>query len=126
VVKVVSLVVLGLAITATVVVNRAILAESLLAVGPLALLFCVLNLLIGYAVPRLLLVERAQSIASAMEIGIHNAALAITVALSPLLLDAPVMAVPAALYGAVAFGPAAVFAYVVSRRAPAGDAGPGP
>jgi bile acid:Na+ symporter, BASS family len=122
-VKVSSLIVLGLAITATVVVNQAILANSLLAVGPLALLFCVLNLLIGYAVPRLLRIQRAEAIASAMEIGIHNAALAITVALSPLLLNQPLMAVPAALYGPLAFGPAAIFGYAVSRhRSGAGTA----
>lgn len=115
-VKVVSLAVLGLVITTTALVNRAILGESLLAVGPVALLLCTLSLLIGYAVPRLLRVDRRQSIASAMEIGIHNAALAITVALSPLLLNNPVMAVPAAVYGLLAFVPAAIFGYVLSRR----------
>ncbi|MGH3612180.1 MAG: bile acid:sodium symporter family protein [Pseudonocardia sp.] len=115
-VKVVSMAVLGLVIIATALVNRAILSESLLAVGPVAVLLCTLSLLIGYGVPRLFRVSRRQSIASAMEIGIHNAALAITVALSPLLLNDPVMAIPAALYGPLAFGPAAIFGYVLSRR----------
>ena len=44
------------------------------------MLFCVLSLTVGFLVPRLLRVSRAQSIASSFEIGIHNATLAIVIA----------------------------------------------
>nr|WP_232328104.1 bile acid:sodium symporter family protein [Kibdelosporangium sp. MJ126-NF4]CEL17100.1 Sodium-dependent transporter [Kibdelosporangium sp. MJ126-NF4]CTQ91671.1 Sodium-dependent transporter [Kibdelosporangium sp. MJ126-NF4] len=87
-------------------------------VGAIALLFCVISLAVGYAVPRLLKVGRRQAIASSMEVGIHNSTLAITIALSPALLNNPQMAVPAAVYGVVMFVPAGVFAFWVSRRAP--------
>jgi bile acid:Na+ symporter, BASS family len=66
-------------------------------------------------VPRLFRVSRRQSIASAMEIGIHNCTLAIIVAVS--VIGNEVMAVPAALYGVLMFLPAGIVAYLLSRRA---------
>ena len=50
-----------------------------------------------------------------MEIGIHNATLAIAIASSPTLLGNMTMAVPAAIYSFVMFFTAAAFAYVVQR-----------
>jgi BASS family bile acid:Na+ symporter len=51
-----------------------------------------------------------------MEIGIHNGTLAIAIALSPLLLDNPTMAIPAAIYSLIMFFTAGLFGFVVSRR----------
>jgi bile acid:Na+ symporter, BASS family len=96
--------------------ERANIGGYLQAVGAIALLFCVISLSVGYAIPRLLKVARGQAIASSMEVGIHNSTLAITIALSPALLNNAQMAVPAAVYGVVMFIPAGVFAYWVSRR----------
>lgn len=86
-------------------------------VGAACLVFNLMSLGIGYAMPRLLRLERRQAIAIGMEVGIHNATLAITVALSPLMLDNPTMAVPPAVYGVIMFFTAAGFGWWVNRGA---------
>ena len=83
--------------------------------GGIALLLSMSSLTVGYFVPRLFRVSRRQSIASAMEIGIHNVSVAIIVAVS--VIGNEVMAVPAAVYGVVMFVPAGIVAYLLSRRA---------
>ncbi|MBA2310800.1 MAG: bile acid:sodium symporter family protein [Pseudonocardiales bacterium] len=113
-VKIASVIVLVLAIAAAFVANADIVFDGL-AVVPVALLLSVISLLIGYYVPRLARIDRPQAIASAMEIGIHNAVLAITIALSPALLNNEEMAIPAAIYGLLMFVPAAVFGYLLTR-----------
>ncbi|MEU0531446.1 bile acid:sodium symporter family protein [Amycolatopsis tolypomycina] len=113
-VKIASVVVLVLAVTFSIVGNFRLLLDNADTLGPVALLLSVLSLAVGYGVPRLLRVERRQAIASAMEIGIHNAALAITLAMS--VLGSEPMAVPAGIYGSVMFVPAAIAAYALSRK----------
>ncbi|MFC0108588.1 bile acid:sodium symporter family protein [Kibdelosporangium aridum] len=114
--KIAAIVFMVATIAVAVFQERANIGGYLQAVGAISLLFCVISLSVGYAIPRLLRVNRRQAIASSMEIGIHNSTLAITIALSPALLNNPQMAVPAAVYGVVMFIPAGVFAYWVSRR----------
>jgi BASS family bile acid:Na+ symporter len=82
-------------------------------VGLVTSLFCLLSLTIGYAVPRLVGLNVAQSIASGFEIGIHNSTLAIAVALT--VLSNIEMAVPSAVYGIVMFLIAAIFGFVLVR-----------
>ena len=96
--------------------ERANIGGYLQDIGLIALVFCVISLLLGYAVPRLVRIERRQSIAISLEIGIHNSTLAIAIALSPALLNNPQMAVPAAVYGVLMFIPAGIFSYWVSRK----------
>jgi bile acid:Na+ symporter, BASS family len=120
-VKIASVAVLVLVIAAAVVENGAVVREGLGTVGPVALIFATLSLGMGYLVPRAARVTRRQSIACSMEIGIHNSVLAITVALSPALLDSPEMAVPAAIYGLLMFLPAGALAALWARRAPDPD-----
>ncbi|MGQ0839584.1 bile acid:sodium symporter family protein [Actinokineospora sp.] len=115
-VKVASLVVLVAVIAIAVYTERANVVSYLRAVGLVALLLCVLSLAIGYLVPRLGRVEPRQAIASSFEIGIHNSTLAITIALSPSLLNNTQMAVPAAVYGILMFIPAGAFALLIARR----------
>lgn len=93
------------------------LRENARTVGTAALAFNLLSLAVGYGVPRLLRLSRRQSVAIGMEIGIHNGTLAIAVALSPLMLDNPTMAIPAALYSILMFFTAAGFGVWVSRGA---------
>lgn len=85
-------------------------------VGLVALLLCVLSLTIGYLAPRAARVERRQAIASAFEIGVHNSTLAITIALSPALLNSTEMAIPAAVYGILMFVPAGLLAFLFARE----------
>ncbi len=91
--------------------------DYLAEVGLIALLLNILSLAFGYAVPRLTGLPERQSIACSMEIGIHNATLALTIALSPSLLGNSEMSIPVAVYGNVMFIPTAAFAYYLSHHA---------
>ena len=84
-------------------------------VGAAALAFNLVSLGVGYFVPRAAGVEKRQATAIGMEIGIHNGTLAIAIALSPLLLNNATMAIPAAIYGLIAFITAAIFGYWLKR-----------
>jgi BASS family bile acid:Na+ symporter len=114
-VSIASAVVLVLVILGAVAQAFDVLAANLGRLGGIALLLSTLSLTVGYVVPRLFRVSRRQSIASAMEIGIHNVTVAIIVAVS--VIGNEVMAAPAAVYGVLMFGPAALVAYLLSRRA---------
>jgi BASS family bile acid:Na+ symporter len=85
-------------------------------VGAACLVFNLASLGVGYWVPRLLRLDERQSIAIGMEIGIHNGTLAIAIALSPMMLNNPTMAIPAAIYSLFMFFTAALFGWWVSRR----------
>ncbi|WP_431957183.1 bile acid:sodium symporter family protein [Nocardia lijiangensis] len=113
-VKVLSIVVLALVVAAAVAKNFETLTEHLGELAALCLVFAVLSLTVGYVVPRLFGVDDDQAVASAMEIGIHNGAIAIAVAVSVLHDD--VMAVPGAVYGVLMNIPAAAAAYLLARR----------
>ncbi|MBB2947864.1 BASS family bile acid:Na+ symporter [Actinoplanes lutulentus] len=115
-VKILSVIVLVAVIVGTVVKERENVAAYFVAVGLAVLLFNVVSLAIGYGAPRLAGVGRRESIAVGMEIGIHNSTLAITIAVSPTLLNNTEMAIPAAVYGIVMFFTAAAFGYLVTRR----------
>ncbi|WP_020666228.1 bile acid:sodium symporter family protein [Amycolatopsis nigrescens] len=97
--------------------ERANIGGYLREVGIAALVFSVLSLTIGYFAPRLFRVNRRQSVASAMEIGIHNSTLATTIALSPALLNSGEIAVPGAVYGVLMFFTAGAFGLFVARKA---------
>jgi BASS family bile acid:Na+ symporter len=115
-VKLGSILVLVLVIFAAIYSERANFLDYIAAVGLVALLLNVLSLALGYAVPKLAKLGERQSIACSMEIGIHNATLALTIALSPSLLGNSEMSIPVAVYGIVMFFPTAAFAYYLSRR----------
>lgn len=113
-VRLVSIVVVFLAIVAAIAPQAEGFLRGLVAVGGLVLGLCVLGMGVGYLVPRLLRLGRPQATASSLEIGIHNVALAITVCVS--VLGDPRAAVVPAMYGALMFGPAAAFAALLARR----------
>lgn len=115
-VRIASVIVLVAVIAVAVYQERDNVLGYVRSVGLVALLLCVISLAIGYVVPRAFQVERHQAVASAFEIGVHNSTLAITIALSPALLDSAEMAVPAAVYGILMFLPAGLLAYVLNRR----------
>ncbi|GLY46582.1 bile acid:sodium symporter family protein [Lentzea sp. NBRC 102530] len=113
-VRIASVVVLVLVIIAAIAQAYEQLLDNIGTLGPVALLLSIFSLLIGYYVPRLFKVERKQAIASAMEIGIHNATIAITLALT--VLNDETMAIPPAVYGVLMYLPAAVAARLLSRN----------
>lgn len=114
-VRVTSIAVLVLALAAAVLQEVEHVAEYVAEIGALTLVFNVLSLAVGYFAPRLARVERRQAIATAMEVGIHNATLAIAIALSPTLLDDSRMAVPSLTYGLWMFLTAAGAGYLMRR-----------
>jgi len=83
-------------------------------VGLIAALFCAISLAVGYFVPKAFGVTGPQAIASSMEVGVHNATLAIIVAVE--VLDEVEISVPAAVYSLIMFGFAALWGMWVSRR----------
>ncbi|WP_433621711.1 bile acid:sodium symporter family protein [Nocardia sp. CA-120079] len=113
-VKIVSAVVLLLVVVAAVGREFDTLTENIGKLATLSLLLSTLSFVIGYTVPRLFRVEADQAIASAMEIGIHNGALAIAVASS--VLHNSQMAVPPAVYGVLMNVPAAIAAFLLARQ----------
>ncbi|MCP2244947.1 bile acid:sodium symporter family protein [Lentzea aerocolonigenes] len=113
-VRIASVVVLVLVIVAAIVTGFQQLVDNVATLGPVALLLSVLSLTVGYFVPKAFKVERDQAIASAMEIGIHNATIAITLALT--VLNDEAMAIPAAVYGVLMYLPAAVAVRLLSRN----------
>jgi BASS family bile acid:Na+ symporter len=83
-------------------------------VGLIAALFCAISLVVGYYVPKALGVTGPQAIASSMEVGVHNATLAIFVAVE--VLDSVEISVPAAVYSLVMFLFAALWGMWVSKQ----------
>lgn len=119
-VKIASALVLVLVTVGALAQSFDVLTANVGRLGGIDLLLCTLSLTIGYIVARLFRVNRRQSIASAMEIGLHNSTLAIIVSVS--VIGDEVMAVPAALYSILMFVPAGLAAYLFSRRAEPLDA----
>lgn len=115
-VKIASLVFLVAVIAVAVYQERDNFFDYMQAIGLVALLLCVASLAVGYYVPRAFRVPRGQAVASSFEIGVHNSTLAITIALSPALLDNAEMAIPPAAYGLLSFLPAGLLAYAMNRR----------
>ncbi|MFR9752447.1 bile acid:sodium symporter family protein [Nocardia sp. 004] len=113
-VKVVSIAVLFLVIVAASIAEFDTFIDNIDRLGLIALLLSILSLSIGYFVPRLFAVDPRQAIASAMEIGIHNATLAIAVAVS--VLGDETMAIPGAIYGIIMFFPATLAAVFLARQ----------
>lgn len=112
----ISMVVLALMFTLVFFSACEAVATHLTTVGVVVLIFNVLSLAVGYAISRAAKLGKPQAIAIALEVGIHNAALAITIALSPLLLANPTMAIPPMIYGLTMVVTAIGFGLLVNRH----------
>lgn len=113
-VKIVSSLLLVIIVVALVIKEKQVLLDNFRELGLPLLLFNLISVAIGYFVPRLLKIEKRQSISISMEIGIHNGTIAIYVALS--VLQNAVMSVPPAIYSILMFFTAAIFGYWVNKR----------
>lgn len=82
-------------------------------VGLVTTLFCLASLLVGFFVPRVAGVTDRQAIACSFEIGVHNATLAIYVAVE--VLGSVEMSVPGAVYGLLMFVYAALWGLMLTR-----------
>ena len=113
-VRIASVAILALVIAGAAVGSFDLLASNFALLGGISVAFCGLSLAVGYVVPRLLRIEQPQAVASAFEVGIHNATLAIVVAQA--VLGRPDMSLPAAVYGVLMFPVAAAFGLWITRR----------
>lgn len=113
-VRIGSAVILAVLVIGILVDQRDKIADYFGDVGLATGLFCAISLVIGYVVPKALGVTEAQAIASSMEIGVHNATLAIYIAVE--VLDTTEISVPAAVYSIFMFAFAGAWGYVLSRR----------
>lgn len=112
-VRIASVVLLALVVVVGVSAERSDAAGYLRQVGAITALFCLLSLTTGYFVPRRLGIGRRQAIACSMEIGIHNSAISITIAIS--VLDSTQIAVPAAVYAILMTPMAAAVGWLLTR-----------
>ena len=113
-VRIASAVILAVLVLAILLGELENVADYFAAVGAVAALFCAASLVVGYVVPKALGITDAQAIASSMEIGVHNATLAIFVAVE--VLGEVEISVPAAVYSIFMFVFAAIWGMFVSRR----------
>lgn len=120
-VRIASVVILVVVIGGAVYSNIDILVANFASLALITILFCLLSLTIGYWVPKLFGVHRAQAVASGFEIGIHNATLAIVIAQT--VLGSIELSLPAAVYGVLMFFVAAAFGFVIRGRVGAESAG---
>lgn len=112
-VRLLSAVVLASVVLGAIFVERDNFFDYISRVGLISAVFCLISLAAGFYIPRTLGVETGQAIASAMEIGVHNSTLAITIAIS--VLDSVDMAIPAAVYSIVMFPVAAIVGTLISK-----------
>jgi BASS family bile acid:Na+ symporter len=109
-VKLLSVTVLAIIIVVAIIAERENILVYLLAVGLLVFIINVLSLGVGYGVPLLLGVEHRAAIATGFEVGIHNSALALTVAIN--VLGSTIIAIPAAVYSIIMYFTAVGFGYL--------------
>ena len=113
-VRIGSAVILAVLVLGILLDQRENVGEYLADVGLITALFCAISLVVGYYVPKAFGVTGPQAIASSMEVGVHNATLAIFVAVE--VLDEVEISVPAAVYSLVMFLFAALWGAWVSRQ----------
>ncbi len=113
-VKIISALFLVLVIVMTILKEKAHIVQDFKLVGIPTLILNVLSLGIGYFVPHLFQLGKAQAIAIGMEIGIHNGTLAIFIALT--VIGNSAMSTPAVIYSLIMFFTAALFGYLVNLK----------
>jgi bile acid:Na+ symporter, BASS family len=107
-----SLVLFGLVILGAIASEHDTVAENALAVGGAALALNVAAMTLSFAISKLARLDDRQATAISLELGIHNAALAIAVGASL----APDLTIPAAVYASFMLFTGGGFAWVMSRR----------
>ena len=116
-VRIASFVILVLVVAGTIITNADLLADNFGKLAGIAAVFCTISLAVGYAVPRVLAVERRQAVASAFEIGMHNATLAVVIAQS--VVGNVEMSLPAGVYAVLMFFLATGFGMLIRDRSAA-------
>ncbi|WP_123665512.1 bile acid:sodium symporter family protein [Actinocorallia herbida] len=112
-VRVFSIVVLVVVAVGALLGERENIGDYVRDVGAVTGLFCLLSLTLGYFGARVMRLSEGQSIASSMEVGVHNTTVALTIALS--VLDNTEVAVPSAVYSIMMYVLATAFGVLITR-----------
>ncbi|CQD15297.1 Sodium Bile acid symporter family protein [Mycobacterium europaeum] len=118
-VRIVALVLLVVAVLGAVAGGRRTLWQHFGVLSGAVVAFCAVSLTVGYLAPRFMRLAPRQAVAVSLEVGMHNAVVAMGVALSPQLLNSAEMAMPPAVYSAVAPLLAVTFVFLARRVDPA-------
>ena len=113
-VRIGSAIILAVLVLAILVDQAENVGDYLADVGLATALFCAISLVVGYFVPRAFGVREDQAVASSMEIGVHNATLAIYVAVE--VLDSTEISVPAAVYSLFMFAFATLWGLLLTKK----------
>ncbi|QHV00048.1 bile acid:sodium symporter family protein [Synechocystis sp. CACIAM 05] len=113
-VKWLSLFFLGIIIVAILVKERENLADFFLQVGGVTVTLNLLTMGLGYGIAILAGLGLAERKSITIEVGIQNGTLAIAIATT--LLNAPIMAIPAAIYSVVMFLTSSIFAGLLKAK----------
>jgi BASS family bile acid:Na+ symporter len=116
----VSLILFGLVILGAIASEHDTVAENAVAVGGAALALNVAAMASSFAISKLARLDDRQATAISLELGIHNAALAIAVGASL----APDLTIPAAVYASFMLFTGGSFAWAMSKRNAPSAAGP--
>jgi len=116
-----SLTLFGLVILGAIASEHDTVAENALAVGGAALALNVAAMSLSFAISKLARLDDRQATAISLELGIHNAALAIAVGGAL----APDVTIPAAVYASFMLFTGGGFAWAMSRRNAGPEAGAG-
>ncbi|HXO80905.1 MAG TPA: bile acid:sodium symporter family protein [Mycobacterium sp.] len=114
VVRIAAAVLLVLAVVGGIAGSQSTLWRNFGVLSAAVVSFCAISLTVGYLVSRWMKLAPRQAIAVSLEIGLHNAVVAVGIALSPQLLNNTDMAMPAAVYGII--GPLIALAFIVAVR----------
>ena len=113
-IKLFSVLILGILILAAIWLERRTLLDSIIAVGLACILFNLVSMASGYFLPRALNLPDRQATAIAMEIGVHNTALAIYIALN--VLNNSAASIVPGVYTLAMYASATAFAIYSARR----------
>ncbi len=113
-VRIGSAVILAVLVAGIMIDQKDNLTSYLADAGLATALFCAISLVVGYVVPKAFGIVESQAIASSMEIGVHNATLAIFIAVE--VLDSTEISIPAAVYSLFMFAFAAIWGSILSRK----------
>jgi bile acid:Na+ symporter, BASS family len=112
-------VLLILAVVEGIASGQAALWKNLGVLSAAVVSFCAVSLTVGYLVSRRMRLGPHQAIAVSLEIGLHNAVVAVGIALAPQLLNNAEMALPASVYAITGPLIALAFVFTVRRLDPA-------
>jgi bile acid:Na+ symporter, BASS family len=113
-VRIASAIILAVLVLAILIDQAENVVDYLAKVGFAAALFCAISLVVGFVVPRAFGVREDQAVASSMEIGVHNATLAIYIAVE--VLDNTEISIPAAVYSLFMFAFATLWGLLLTKK----------